>query len=507
MIFFSVFSILSFALTHVLSSVLEGLTYSKLDKKLRISIMEEIYHKQLLDVHKMHTAELFNRLTTDTATINNFFITVSKQICQVVLTCIFAIIYLFILNWKMAWMFLMVIPLLTGLTSLFAPVLQKATKQDMKNEDNNRVHMQETLNRLTLFQVYSMKNVITANTNALYQIKQKSKVKLSILQGIFAFLNSLISFSVFVIATGVGTYFVIKGENQVGDLVAMIQLTNYIILPLTAVPKWIALINRTFVSVQRIQEIEKFKDREILSSEHEQERTIIDKIILNCLFFRYNENDDFVIENATASFSKGSITGIVGESGAGKTTLLRLILGVYLPEKSEMIKVQCGEDIYSFVASEKSISYVPSDNFVFHATIKDNICMSRKFDKKEFRRACNFANIFDLIEGFNKQENEMIEENGNNLSMGQKQRIAIARALYRNTQVIVFDEPTANLDQKSTELFIKMLSGISEDKICIIVTHDMRLASFCNVIYKLSNKELNFTDLTLRGGIYEEEFS
>ena len=153
-----------------------------------------------------------------------------------------------------------------------------------------------------------------------------------------------------------------------------------------------------------------------------------------------------------------------------------------------MIEAQYKDKTFNFLANEKNISYVPSENFVFRGTVKENICMSKEYEEKKFQQICSFVNIFSMIQQF--ENHELIEENGNNLSMGQKQRIAIARAIYGNTSIIVFDEPTANLDQESINSFIEMLQNISKDKICIIVTHDMKLASICNVIYKLSNNNL-----------------
>lgn len=114
--------------------------------------------------------------------------------------------------------------------------------------------------------------------------------------------------------------------------------------------------------------------------------------------------------------------------------------------------------------------------------------MSLPYEKDKFHNACVLANIDKLMQGFTEKENEIIEEGGNNLSMGQKQRIAIARALYGNTQIIVFDEPTANLDSDSVMIFKKMIKQIVKDKVCIIVTHDMDVAGICDKVLLASGR-------------------
>lgn len=489
MIVFSIVSIVLYALTQILSSVLEGYTYSKLEKRIRISLIQKILQKQLLDIQKMHTGEILNRLTSDVANVSEFYIQVFGQICLSICTSLLATIYLFILNWKMAILFLIIIPLLTFLISVFTPKLRNIAKLDSKNEDNNRSNMQEILSRLTLFQAYSMEQAVDCNIDMLYEKKKSSKIKLSILEGSMAFLNSMVTFCVFIIASGVGAYFVLKGQNQVGDLVAMIQLSNYIMLPLSTVPKWMSIYNVTATSIKRIEEIEELPDRPY---EIVEDATFLqaDKIELKQLKFSYNEQK-LILDQVDAIFGRGDITAIIGESGSGKTTLLLLILGIYQPENERMIQIYEKERCYPFFGGVKNIAYVPSENFVYRGTVRDNICMSLKYEKNKFENACGLANIDKLIQNFKYGEEEIIEENGNNLSMGQKQRIAIARALYAATPVILFDEPTANLDPDSVEIFKKMIEGISRDKICIIVTHDMNVATICNRIYKLEKGALS----------------
>ena len=373
--------------------------------------------------------------------------------------------------------------------SIFSPKLQSAAEADLKNEDNNRIHMQEILSRLPLFQVYSMERMVDENMDALYERKRASKIHLSLLQGSFGFLNSLMSFSIFILASGVGAYFVLRGENQVGDLVAMIQLSNYVMQPIMAAPGWIATYNGAKASMKRIQEVEEMADKELVPIK-QMARAEIECVVLNDLTFSF-DGTELVLDHVSATMERGKITGIIGESGSGKTTLLNLILGLYPVKDTHMIQAGRAGSTDAFYGGKENISYVPSENFVFRGTVKENICMSLPYEKEKFQHACALANIDRLIQGLKGKENELLEEGGNNLSMGQKQRVAIARALYGNPPVIVFDEPTANLDPDSVAVFKEMIRQIAEDKICIIVTHDMEVASVCDKVYELRDKSLN----------------
>ncbi len=488
MTIFSIVVIIVFALGQIISSVLEGYSYSKTEQGLRVSLMEQIIKKYLLELNTMHTGEIQNRLTTDVAEISNFYIQIFGQMSVVVFTSLFAIISLFLLNWKITLIFLIIIPLLTVLISIFSPKLQKAAQVDLQNEDNNRSYTQEVLMFLPLFQVFSMGKNVAEYTKLLYQKKIDSKVRLSFLQGGFGFLNSLMSFGIFIITSAVGAFFVISGENTVGDLVAMIQLSNYIMLPLIEVPKIISTYNRTITSVKRIREIENIKDRDSLQMGN-CNFTDINCIELNSLSFGYDIENQ-ILNNVNVIFTKNRIAGIIGESGSGKSTLIKLILRIYSPEKKDMICIRKTNDNRNYYFHEGVVSYVPSENFVFSGTIKDNICMGLSFDKTKFENTCKNANIYELITSFNLKENEIINESGNNLSMGQKQRIAIARALYAEAPVIIFDEPTANLDSISVQLFTKTIKNISNGRIVVLVTHDDTVVSICDDVYQLEGKDL-----------------
>lgn len=489
MTFFSIVSILLYAITLISSSVCEGVLYSNIENQMRSSLIQKIFEKQIIYIQKMHTGEILNRFTSDIAEISNCIIQIFGQIFLTIITTLFAIIWMFIINWKMTLMFLIVLPILTFLIMIFSPKMQTASEVDAHNEDLNRSFIQEVLHQVSLFQTYSMDFAVDNKMKELYSHKKRSKIKLSILQGGFGFLNSLTGFSVFILASGVGAYFVLKGENSVGDLVAMIQLCNYITLPLTSIPQWVVMYNNTMTSIKRIREIENLTERKQTNLTPNIDTKQIDTLLLNHLSFGY-QPENTILENVNIIAQRNKITAIIGESGSGKSTLLNLILGVYYPAKFDMIQIKNHIDNVNLYGYPKLISYVGSNNFVFHASIKENICMSLPYDQKKFCDVCQSANIFEFIQSLKDRENTIITENGNNFSMGQKQRIAIARALYADYPILIFDEPTANLDIKSVQIFIDMMNKVLKEKICIIVTHDTKLAMHCDYVYELKNKSL-----------------
>lgn len=133
------------------------------------------------------------------------------------------------------------------------------------------------------------------------------------------------------------------------------------------------------------------------------------------------------------------------------------------------------------------ISYVPSDKFLYNSTIKKNILMSNPLDEKRLQQVLKWSNIRSVIDKLEGGINYNVSEAGDNLSMGQQQRIAIARALYSNKPIIILDEPTANLDPDAKNLFWNTINTISEQRIVIIVTHDTSMIEHCQCSYRLQN--------------------
>lgn len=214
------------------------------------------------------------------------------------------------------------------------------------------------------------------------------------------------------------------------------------------------------------------------------------ELVAENLGFSYTTQEN-ILNGISLSFRKGEVTGIVGKSGSGKSTLLKLLMGLYSPT-SGIVTLECetetisGEDIISQVA------YVPSGDYLFSGTIAENIVMADKEQRQEkMSEAAVCANIFDYIQSLPDGFETVLGECGNTVSSGQAQRIAIARAIYKESGIFVFDEPTANLDQVSIGMFQSTVRKLAEDNICIIVTHDTSTVEICDKVYTLENGKIS----------------
>jgi subfamily B ATP-binding cassette protein MsbA len=285
----------------------------------------------------------------------------------------------------------------------------------------------------------------------------------------------------FMVALGVGAHFVLTGETTLGSLIAIVQLLNYIVMPLSKFAGTISHVSGAIASSGRIGALYELPaDRELTAAKS------VDavELVAENLSFSYNGEDN-VFEDINVAFTKGMVTGIVGKSGCGKSTLLKLLIGLYPPRQGRVsLKTSSGAapDILPQVA------YVPPVDYLFSGTVAENIIMSESAPREnEMNAAASDANILDFIKSLPDGFDTPIGESGGTVSSGQAQRLAIARAIYKKSPIVVFDEPTANLDVDSIEQFQSAVGRLARDKICVIVTHDVSTVAVCDRVYVLEN--------------------
>jgi ABC-type bacteriocin/lantibiotic exporter with double-glycine peptidase domain len=211
----------------------------------------------------------------------------------------------------------------------------------------------------------------------------------------------------------------------------------------------------------------------------------IDSIVLEKIDFKYH--DYTVLKVFSLSIKKGDFVGITGMSGRGKTTILNLILGFLLPASG---KILINDVLVSPTELKKywsGISYMRQQSFLIHDSILRNITLQESnHDKEKLKQVLEISGLNDLIDSTPEGLNKMIAENGKNISGGQQQRINIARALYKDAELILLDEPFNELDEVSALTLVKYFDHLSSlSKIVIMITHDSKNLSYCNKVISL----------------------
>ncbi len=200
-----------------------------------------------------------------------------------------------------------------------------------------------------------------------------------------------------------------------------------------------------------------------------------------------------IIKNLNLKIKKGSKIGIFGNSGCGKSTLLDIITGLIIPDDGQLIvegkNLKQGADIIGW---QKNISYVHQKSSFFNDTIKNNIIVSRtEFNENFYKTITEMTLVNILIEKKYNNEDTLIGDSGSKLSGGEKQKIAIARSLYKDSNLIILDEATNALDETTEIQILENIFKNLKEKTIIVVSHNKNILKFCETIYQLKNGSIN----------------
>ena len=215
-----------------------------------------------------------------------------------------------------------------------------------------------------------------------------------------------------------------------------------------------------------------------------------DKLVMKNISFSFNSKKIF--ENLNFQVKKGSAIGIIGESGVGKTTFANILLGLIKPDKGKIF-IDDENITHKYHTITRFFGYVPQDLFLIDNTIKNNIAFTlndNEINKGKILKSIYRSQLSSLIKKNKTGINTNVGEKGIKISGGQKQRLGIARALYSDAKILIFDESTSALDKETEKKIINELSKLKKVITIIFITHRQSSLSFCDEVYKIENKKI-----------------
>ena len=213
-------------------------------------------------------------------------------------------------------------------------------------------------------------------------------------------------------------------------------------------------------------------------------------LVLKNVNFAY-KNKPLLFENLNFTLKKGEKIAFIGESGSGKSTLVDILMGLLPPNSGEILVDGRNLSAQNLKNFRQKIGYIPQQIYLFNDTIAKNIAFGEEFDEKMLERVIKQANLQSFITSLKDGANTLVGDGGGNLSVGQKQRIAIARALYLSPQILVLDEATSALDNESEAKIMSEIYKISSDKTLIIIAHRLNTIEKCDKIYRVEKGKIS----------------
>lgn len=222
------------------------------------------------------------------------------------------------------------------------------------------------------------------------------------------------------------------------------------------------------------------------------------EIILKNVSFKYPEAQEYIIENANINVKKGEIIGVFGKSGVGKTTLINIIGGLLRPTSGTFsIDNNVLNSNFLIRSFQNIISYVPQHTYLMDESIKNNIAIGVRddsIDEIKINYAVDSSGLKDFVDNLPNKINTVVGERGSRISGGERQRLGIARSLYFDSDIIIFDESTNSLDRDTEERIMNIIYSLKGIKTIFIITHKREILKDCNKIFSINNKKVFLED-------------
>lgn len=476
-------SILLLAVLGAIFSYLNKYWIASAGKRINADIRERVFvrlQRLSLSFHESsHSGNLVYLLTSDTTKMKNILIDFPQDFMNHLFTLGSTVVIMLALDWRLGLIALSAAPLLFLFTRYFGAGMNRAMRKVRNKEGNVAAVVSENVTAMALIQAYGREDTERMRFNT--QNRKSLKHKLQSLR-LFKTYGRVSDLLVILSTAGVlyfGGRYALRGDILPGTLVVFVAYLQQIYDTVKKLSETFLKLAVSQVSGERLVEL---VENDMIERDDPGARPLTSMnggIEFRNISFAYKKNQN-VLENLSFKVDPGETVALVGHSGAGKSTLISLLMRFYDPQQG-CILID-GRDIRKFTVKSlrDRITILLQDARLFQSTIHENIAFGKPdATKAEIMEAARLAEAHDFIMQMPDGYGTMILEGGNNLSGGQKQRINIARAIIRNTPLVILDEPATGLDALSEEKVYKAIQRLIKGKTAFIIAH--KFSSILNV--------------------------
>ena len=440
-----------------------------------------------------NSGEIMSRITNDTNVMKSFFVDHMIPFFTGIITIIGSLIILFVIDWKIALLFLIAFPITFLILSPIGAKMYSVSKELQAETASFQGDLSRILSDIRLVKLSVAENEEIDNGKR----RTKKLYKNGLASGkIIAMVSPLITTTVLmvlVVIFGYGGYQVSIGALTTGGLVAIVFYLFQIMTPVTMMAQYFTHMQRAMGAAERVNSLlEEELEKSVAKTTDTALNEIKDGVFFKNISFSYN-NEQVILHDITFCAKKGQITAIVGESGSGKTTLFSLLERFYEVNKGDIFYK--GASIYSYDLKEWRgvIGYVSQDTPIMEGSIRSNLVygMKQTIDDTTILKALEQAYLDSYVLSLPKGLDTEVGERGIRLSGGQKQRLAIARAILRNPEVLLLDEATAHLDSQSETQVQQALNNLMKDRTTIIIAHRLSTVMDADCIIVLQDGKVS----------------
>ena len=457
----------------VLSAYLGTKTSAALQKHMQGLVTSSILGKEYASLKGYHSGELVNRVFSDVSVVKGGVMNMLPSFLRMGVSFVGAAAILISMDWRFIPVLIVAALLGSGIMIAFREPMKRRHKRMQEAEDALHASTQETLENIRVVKasVSEERAIREINEDREHlSSEQIRNAKLSILmnQG----MGSMFDIS-WLICNLWGCVKIFHGTFTYGSLAALIQLVGRIQAPIANAVSLISQAYGVIASAERLQEVIGLPDED-----QGTELQSFDAIKMENVNFNYDDGTDHVLVNVNATIRRGDFVALTGISGGGKTSLFQLLLGIYKPKEGAVLFQQGGVSVPASRGTRSLFAYVPQGNTLMSGTLKDNLTMfTDHATEEDINEVAHAACLDDLVAEVGM--NAKLGERGIGLSEGQAQRVAVARALLSKAPILLLDESTSALDEKTEAKLLENIDAM-RDKTVIIVTHRHAALSICD---------------------------
>ncbi len=473
---------------------------------LRLLLYQRIQRLSLLEHGESRTGDLVSRVTSDIDAVQDFITTALFGIIISLLTLVGMIGIMFYNDWRFTLIALSVAPVMFVIVYFYTRRIKKASRAVRKQESELLSGVAEMLTSIQVVQAFAREDYEDRRFSS--ESRQSVRAALQA-RSMKAKLPPIIDVIVAVgtcLVLGYGAHLVLAGRLSTGVLIVFLLYLGKMYKPMRDLSKMTNTVSKAAISFERIQEVleSESRVRDLPAAGHAP--PFEGRIEFDRVSFSYG-SDIQILKDVSLRIEPGQVAAIVGPSGTGKTTIASLIARFFDPQSGE-VKID-GVDVRRFTLKSlrDQISFVLQDTLLFRGTIWENIAYGRPDAPPEDTiQAAELANAHDFIVNMPHGYGTMVGERGVTLSGGQRRRIAIARAIVRNSPILILDEPTTGLDAASERAVVEALDRLMKGRTTLIIAHHLDTIRHADVIFVVKDAEVVETGthetLLARGGVY-----
>lgn len=474
-------AVLTIRLCGLISGLLSAKTGAELLRDLRTMVLRRLLHKQYAGLDGFHSGELVNRMFSDVGIVRNGIMEAVPAIVSMAVGFAGAAVLLIRMDWR--FILLMLAGGLLGLILIAAFHKPMTSRHKAAQESEGRLHaaLQELLENLRLVKASGSEKRMEGRT----EDRQQAFLAAQLRKGCFSVsMNNSISL-VFQLSWLFcmlwGCYGIYCGRLTYGMLAAILQLLGQIQGPFSKAAGVADQLYGTISSAERLKELLDLPEEEPVPADDSVPDREFREIRLCGVDFSYGRRAEPVLKQVNLTISAGEFAAVTGASGSGKSTLFQLLLGIYQPAGGELkFCFADGKEMAVSRSTRGLFAYVPQGNTLFSGTLRENLTMfTDSASDEEILQAARLACLDRFLAELSDGLDTVIGERGIGLSEGQAQRVAVARALLSRAPILLLDECTSALDEKTETELLRNIASL-RGKTCLIVTHRRAALEICN---------------------------